>query len=209
MIHTNACVIDFETTGLDPEEATVLEVAALRIRGGKVVGIYRELFDPRQEIPAKITEITGITDDDVAECRPFQDATNGLMGFIGDALLIGHHVAFDLRFLHYYADGWGHMVSNRFLDTRSMAIHAWPYKAHRLTDCCQYAGIEIRDAHRALADATATWDLAQHLWDQWDIYRANREAQNRDWYIDRILHYRKYRHDPPFVPEHGTLELVG
>jgi DNA polymerase III alpha subunit (gram-positive type) len=211
MIHTNTCVFDFETTGLRPSDgASVLEVAALRIRSGKAVGSYSELFHPGCQIPARITEITGITDGDVAGCRTWQQAIQGLMGFMGDALLVGHNVAFDLGFLNHYSELYLNApITNSFVDTRGMAIHAWPYKPHRLTDCCRYAGIELRDAHRALADVEMTWDLAEHLWDRWGDYCANGEAQNRDWYVDRVLHYRKYRHDPPFVPQHGALELVG
>lgn len=68
MIYKNSAVFDFETTGLDRNKDTMIEVAAIRIRNGHVVGSYHELVNPGHPLPAEITNLTGVTDEMVANC---------------------------------------------------------------------------------------------------------------------------------------------
>ena len=208
MIYKNTAVFDFETLGLNSATDPILEVAALRIRGGNIVGSYHELANPSLLIPARITEITSITDEMVAGCAPVDHVIHRLMAFIGDdSLLIGHNVAFDLGFLDAnYRRIYGHSVCNHFLDTRAMCIKRFPFKSHKLIDVCGYLDIKFDGAHRALNDVMATWEVCKTLWDEAAIADPN---QGMEWYRDRILHFRKYAYNKPFVPEHGVLELVG
>lgn len=147
MIFENTTIFDFETTGLDPTKgATILEVGALRIRHGQVVGSYTELVNPAQPVPEIITKITGITDSDVVGCRSVEQVVTSLLDFMGDSLLIGYNVAFDLRFLHDYSPAGRWPIMNDFLDAQGMAIHALPYRSHKLTETCKDLGIELNGA---------------------------------------------------------------
>lgn len=208
MIYKNSAIFDFETCGLHAITDPILEVAALRIRDGNVVGVYHELANPGRLVPPEITRITGITSEMVASCTPIDDVIANLMLFVGtDSLLIGHNVAFDLGFLEVNLQRlFAKTVPNHFLDTRAMCIKRFPYKSHRLASVCEYLDIKLDGAHRALNDVMATWEVCKMLWDEANIADPQ---QGMEWYIDRVLHFRKYAHDPPFIPEHGTLELVG
>lgn len=208
MIYKNTAVFDFETLGLNNVTDPILEVAALRIRDGNIVGSYHELVNPGRPIPPKITELTGITNEMVANCAPVDQVICQLMAFVGGgSLLIGHNIAFDLGFLEVnHRRIYDRSVRNHFLDTRAMCIKRFPFKSHKLVDVCGYLSIELEGAHRALNDVMATWEVCKRLWDEAKIADPK---QGMEWYRDRILHFRKYAHDRPFVPEYGTLELVG
>lgn len=65
MPFTNTTIFDFETTGLSPKDDTIIEIAAIRIRNSKQVGTFSLLIDPEREVPEFITNLTGITNEDV------------------------------------------------------------------------------------------------------------------------------------------------
>ena len=65
--------IDTETSGLKPDRDRLIEVGLVRVEGGKVVGEFRSLINPQLPLPSIITEITGITDEDVREAPTFDE----------------------------------------------------------------------------------------------------------------------------------------
>jgi len=207
LIYKNSAVFDLETTGLDRQKDTILELAVLRIRNGYITGSYHELINPGRPIPPEITALTGITEEMTADCPPLRDVLLRFMTIIDrQTLLIGHNISFDLGFLDQkHRELWGVGIHHSFLDTRALCIKRFPYKSHKLEDVCKYLDIKHQGAHRAFQDVLATWEVAKRLWDEGAIADSN---EGMAWYVNRILHYRKYAHDQPFVPEHGRLELI-
>src|SRR5260221_9467017 len=91
--------IDLETTGLDASTAQIIEIGAVKFRDGEIIGNYSTLVDPESPIPPKITSITGIRPEDILGKPKLRDVLPQLKEFVGDAILVGHNIEFDLSFL--------------------------------------------------------------------------------------------------------------
>jgi DNA polymerase-3 subunit epsilon/CBS domain-containing protein len=100
LIAINAVVMDTETTGLDPANARVIEIGAVRLAGGRIAEApLRRLVRPDIPIPPESTRIHGFDDAAVATAPPFATVWPELSGFVGDMVLIGHSIGFDLAVL--------------------------------------------------------------------------------------------------------------
>jgi DNA polymerase III epsilon subunit family exonuclease len=150
-------VVDVETTGVDTALADLVEIGAVRIKGGKVAETWSTLVKPSRPIVGN--QMHGITDKDVAKAPSAKDAVDQLLAWAGDALLVGHNVGFDLGFLTE-ASG-REFAPDRYLDTLVLARDGYPTgpDAYKLTDLSRFFGIELQGNHRALPDAQATAEL--------------------------------------------------
>ena len=92
-------VIDLETTGGSAADCAITEVGAVKLRGGECLGTYQTLVDPGCAIPPEITMITGITQAMVMRAPRMEAVMPSLLEFIGDAVVVGHNIRFDLGFL--------------------------------------------------------------------------------------------------------------
>ena len=161
LLSLDAVVIDTETTGLDPRQARVVELAGVRLSAGKPVadGAFRQLLRPAgQPIPAETTRIHGIDDAMVAGAPLFADVWPGFSAFLGRAVVIGHTVGFDLAVLKRECDLAGlPWIRPRTLDTRLLAQIAAPELAgYTLEQLAAWLGVDAVDRHSALGDATTT-----------------------------------------------------
>lgn len=197
MIYENTTIFDLETTGLDPKTSKVIEFAALRIRKGKVIGSVSYLINPEVRIPPKITEITGITNEDVEFCPTMKQIFPWLMAIFGDSLLVAHNLLFDISFIEVLNQQLrGKAVKHSFIDTRAICIDRFPYESHRLELMCQKYNIPLDGAHRALNDVEATWQLLQKL---------NEEKPIDQHYVNKLYYFKKYG-SPDWVPPYANLE---
>jgi len=154
-------VVDVETTGTDPKLADLLEVAAVRIKGGKVTETWSTLVDPGRPIVGN--QMHGITDKDVKGKPSPQEAARKALDFVGDALVVGHSVGFDIGFLEYALGDGTRIEQGRYLDTLTIAREGYPdLENYRLDTLSRFFGVELAQNHRALPDAQATADLL--LW---------------------------------------------
>ncbi|NND84337.1 MAG: endonuclease, partial [Acidimicrobiia bacterium] len=111
-------VLDLETTGGSPSGDAITEVGAVKLHRGEVVGEFQTLVNPGQPIPPSITILTGITHAMVIEAPPIEEALPGFLEFIGDRVIVGHNVRFDVSFLNAAADRLGYpRLANRIVDT--------------------------------------------------------------------------------------------
>lgn len=152
-------VIDVETTGLDPRYDMILEVAALRVRGGAVVDRYVSLSKSPGfcRVPDFITEITGITTQMVEAAPGEEKVLPELFEFLGDDLLIGHNVNFDINFLYDGLSRYDRVLKNDYVDTLRLARRYFTqYDHHRLQEVCSYLGIPVDSVHRSEVDTELT-----------------------------------------------------
>jgi polyribonucleotide nucleotidyltransferase len=90
-------IIDTETTGTDPKMSDLVEIAAVKVKGTKIVDRWSTFVNPGRPIIGN--QMHGITDKDVKGAPSPKEAADQLLSFIGDALVVGHNVGFDLGFI--------------------------------------------------------------------------------------------------------------
>jgi len=190
----NLTVFDFETTGLDPVNDRVIEMAAVRVVDGEIVTGFHTLIKTDIELTPKITEITGIYPEMLQGAMDEGLAFRILRNIMGDSLLVAHNAAFDLQFLHYALQRLaGKTFTNPFIDTLTISRdrHTYP---HKLTDMCSRYGIELLGAHRALNDVEGCWELLEAMHNEKPV----------DSYINRLGYLSKYG-PPEWAPAYAEL----
>ena len=100
------CVIDLETTGLDSKSDAIIEVAAIRFDKDGVDRAFQSFVNPGRKIPRFIEDLTGISEQDVQSAPRIDDLNPQLQDFIGDSVLIGHNIGFDVGFLKESGLNW-------------------------------------------------------------------------------------------------------
>jgi len=145
--------IDLETTGLDSKKDAIIEIGAVKFNNQRVEQEWSTLINPGRPIPPFITQLTGISDQMVAGEPGIKDVLEDLADFVGDAVVLGHNIQFDLSFLHKQKI----LQINRSLDTYELAAVILPTAArYNLGSLAQFLGVLIPATHRALDDAHAT-----------------------------------------------------
>ncbi len=149
---------DTETTGFGRNDQ-ITEIGAVRVVDGEVVERFQMLANPGKGIPGPVQRLTGITDAMVADAKPYQDVAVLFKEFAGDAVLVGHNVGFDIRMLAQAALPTGTDFTNDYFDTNRYAKRlkqAQGWEMTKLGYLAEKLGVELSNAHRALADAEAT-----------------------------------------------------
>ena len=159
-------VIDLETTGAGPESCAITEVGAVKYRGGECLGVFHTLVNPGAAIPPAITYLTGITEAMVGPAPRIEAVLPSLLEFVGDAVIVGHNVRFDLSFLGVALrrEGYGRL-GNRWVDTCALARRLIRDEVPncKLSTLANHFRLAVRPTHRALDDAKATAELLHCL----------------------------------------------
>lgn len=161
----NYVVIDIETTGFDPVRDKILEISAVKVSSGTTGDVFSTLVNPAVEIPPHIVKLTGITNDMVAQAPPIEQVISDFAEFIGDDVVVGHNVAFDLNFVTEKSfQTSGKWIENDYVDTYYWAMSLdLPVGTYKLSALKTFFGIEQEESHRALADCMTTFALAEKL----------------------------------------------
>ena len=151
-------VVDIETTGFDPMFDEIIEVAGIKYRGRNEVGRFQSLVKPDDGIPDYITALTGITNEMVADAPGIEDVLPRFLEFIGEDIVVGHNVHFDVNFLYDYAEDFElKPFSNDLVDTLRLSRRLYPeLQSHKLSALAAHFGVELDGEHRALADCVTT-----------------------------------------------------
>jgi DNA polymerase-3 subunit epsilon len=160
------CVIDLETTGGSPESCAITEIGAVKLRGGECLGTFQTLVSPGCAIPRSITVLTGITEAMVVPAPPVEAVLPTLLEFIGDAVIVGHNVRFDVSFLNIALyRSKRPRLDNSIIDTCALARRLVREEVPdcRLGTLASRFRLPHTPTHRALDDALATGDLLHTL----------------------------------------------
>ena len=116
-------VFDLETTGLNFVDSEIIEIGAIKIKkGGHISEKFSCFVKPKNLIPSEITEITGISNEDVKNGVDLADAIADFYKFTREATLVGHNVNFDYGFISYYGQKEGYDFSvNEKMDTYALS----------------------------------------------------------------------------------------
>jgi DNA polymerase-3 subunit epsilon len=166
---THFVVLDVETTGLDPQNGDrIVSLAGVRVRGNAVRRgeTFDALVNPGRPIPPASIRFHGITDSLVAEAPSIGVVLPAFLRFVEDAVLVGHEVSFDLRFLTVEDRRVGQLlISDRpVLDTLllSEVVHG-PLEEHSLDAVAARLGVAVEGRHSALGDALTTAEVLVRL----------------------------------------------
>lgn len=164
LIGLDAVVIDSETTGLDPARARIVDLAAVRVAGGRLDGAapFQTLVRPPGPIPPSATAIHGIDDAAVAGAARFADVWPAYLAYAADRIVIGHAIGFDLAVLRRECKLAGLPWHRpRSLCTQLLGRVAAPKLAgHSLEELGAWLGIGApSQRHSALGDASYTAKL--------------------------------------------------
>lgn len=161
-------VLDFETTGTSARNNRVIEIGLVKIKHNKIVDTYSTLINPGTEVPPHITNITGITTEDISDAPYFESTVNNIIDFIGTGILVAHNLNFDYAFLKNEFQLAGHDIpENHTLCTLKLARKLYPeLKSKSLGNLVKHFRIRNKNAHRALHDAMATAKILLKMVDE-------------------------------------------
>ena len=166
-LSTPIVVLDFETTGLDTRNDRIIEIGAVKLVDGHVTEDLSVLVNPEQALKPKITEITGITDQMLRDQPVITEALPRLLDFIGDCPIAAHNADFDYNILQSELRRQGIQREWTVIDTLTFARKLYPdMKSHRLGVLCKRLGVSLKNAHRAVHDATATAHCLHQMLDE-------------------------------------------
>ena len=150
--------LDLETTGLSATDDAIIEIGAVRFQGDQVIDRFETLVNPRRRIPAFITQMTGISNEDVADAPALAAVAPELLAFVGSdvAAVMAHNANFDIGFLR----SAGIQFHRPVYDTLELAGILVPgLPSYSLGELCHTFGITIDAAHHALDDAAASAEV--------------------------------------------------
>ena len=152
------CVLDVETTGLSPRTNNIIEIGIVKISNLKIVDKFQSLINPARNIPYYISNITGITNDEVFNAPFFEEIADNISSFLSTGILTGHNVSFDRSFLRKEFISCGQTnINNLTVCTHKLAGRLYPQlKKKSLGSVCRHLKLHNKNAHRALPDAEVT-----------------------------------------------------
>lgn len=158
--------LDCETTGLDPQQDRVIEVAAVRFDVTTTIEEFESLINPECPIPETSIAIHHITDEMVQGKPLIKDVVPDLLKLIGKHILIGHGIGFDVELVALAADRAGipHTLrQNRCIDTLRLARHYGESPVNSLEQLRLHFNIEDEGAHRAMSDVIVNMEVFKYL----------------------------------------------
>ena len=199
-------VLDCETTGLDPAADEIVEIAAVATHVGGPVAMWTSFAKPSRPIPPEVSAVHGLTERDLRDALPLEEAIAGLLHFLalftvpGDPpCLAAHNVEFDQQFLARASEFFTLQPHGAYpwLCTKRLAMHVYPDAPNHRNQTLRYFHDLKVDTlglppHRALADALVTAALLRHEIDtvnSADLPDLRRSAPGGYVTIDDVIAY--------------------
>lgn len=163
--------LDVETTGISFASDRITEIALVKYVDGRFTECMQTLVDPEITISQRITELTGITNEMVRNKPKFYEIAGDIKRFIGDGVIIGYNVGFDIGMLDSYYKETGYKYENEYIDVMQDVMRS-KFRGggnNKLVTVAKKLGIGFEGAHRAFNDVIATFK----------VYFRLKEAENQ------------------------------
>ena len=156
-------VVDLEATSTG-SKAKIIQVGIVVIEDGKIVDHYTTDVNPHEPLDAHIKELTGLTDQRLAQAPDFSQVARKIFDLVEDGIFVAHNVQFDANLLAENLFFEGYELKNPRVDTVELAQVFFPeLEKYSLPILCRELGIPLKHAHTALSDAQATAELLLFL----------------------------------------------
>lgn len=152
-------VLDTETTGFEPSEGhRIVEIGAVELFNHLPTGrTYHQYINPQRSMPKEAFDVHGLGDDFLRDKPVFKAVGQAFLDFVGDARLVIHNAAFDMKFLNAELQwaGLPCLPFDRAIDTLMMARSRFPGSPASLDALCRRFGVDnsAREKHGALLDS--------------------------------------------------------
>jgi len=162
-------VLDTETTGFEPTEGhRIVEIGAVELENHMPTGnTYHQYINPERGMPREAFEVHGLGDDFLRDKPVFKQIGRAFLDFIGDAKLVIHNAAFDVKFLNFELKlmGLPTIEWSRAIDTLAIARQKFPGSPASLDALCRRFGVDnsAREKHGALLDSEILADVYLEL----------------------------------------------
>lgn len=160
---------DTETTGFDPRTGDrITELGCVEVEDFIPTGrTWHAYVNPQRSVPEKVTEITGLTAEFLADKPLFGEVADAFLEFVGDAKVVAHNAPFDRGFINMELEKVGKPIiaNDRWIDTVVIARKKFPGAHASLDALCKRFGVslETRDKHGAIIDALLLADVYLEL----------------------------------------------
>jgi DNA polymerase III epsilon subunit family exonuclease len=157
-------VVDLEMTGLDPDKDRICEVGLVRARGERIEETFQSLVTPGVPMSVGARAVHRIPDEALADAPSFADVAPDVARVLDGAIVVAHHVQFDLAFLLPALSRVGlNIEAYPRVDTLAIARQMFAFRSHRLSAVCSSLAIDDPVSHRALDDAKATFAVFRRI----------------------------------------------
>lgn len=192
--------LDVETTGLDPYSGDrICEAAIIKYRNGKILESFQSLIDPERPISSGAAAVNGITSRMVKGKPLFKKVAPRILLLIKDTVLVCHNAPFDLGFLAAECQMAGFAFPKcPVIDTLAIARQCFSFYSNSLGSVAASLGIEIKNAHRAMADVQTTMEILA----KFSVTLKARGIESLDELLSIRSAPRGRRRNSPSVPPH-------
>lgn len=151
---------DLETTGLNKDDE-VIEIGAIKVVDFEVISTFKTFVRPRKLLPRFITNLTGITQEELDRAQDREKIKEDFKKFIEDAVLVAHNASFDKEFLERFLE---EKVRNEVIDSLELARLIYPeFGSHSLEKLVAALNIKREKAHRAFNDALMLYEVFKKI----------------------------------------------
>lgn len=169
---------DIETTGLSANRDKITEIGAVKVENGQITDTFSTFANPGMPIPAKITELTGITDAMVKDAPSQSEAVSAFLEFAGDNVLVAHNAPFDTSFIRKACENMNKEYNYTSIDTVAISrAILTDIKNCKLDTVAKYLRLGDFNHHRATDDAEMLArifiNLCTRLKDDYNITKTN------------------------------------
>jgi len=208
-------VLDTETTGFEPSEGDrIVEIGAVELFNHLPTGnTYHQYINPERMMPKAAFEVHGLGDDFLRDKPVFKSIAQAFIDFIGDAQLVIHNAAFDMKFLNHElkAAGFAGLPYGRATDTLMIARAKFPGSPASLDALCRRFGVDnsAREKHGALLDSEILAEVYLELiGGRQPDFGLNPEAQNKTQKLQTTSDWRPRPRPEPLPPRLTEAEIA-
>lgn len=186
------CVLDIESSGGAYRQEQIIEIAAYRYDGHKIIDQFISLIQPGTDIHPYVQKLTGITSNMVRSAPKFHEVARRVVEITEGCTLVGHNIEFDYRMLRQSFRALGYDYHRNTIDTIALAKEIFPKEvSYSLGKLCKSLGIPLVAAHRAADDARATLELFRMLAFQDKDYRIIQSHKEKSKIRNQVLRLRE------------------